>query len=337
MNRNALVTGGAGFIGSHLVDRLLAEGWRVTTVDCFDDFYDPAVKRRNVRDHGDYSTYTLVEADLRDGETLAARLPGDYDVVVHLAARAGVRPSIQDPLLYQEVNVRGTHTLLELCRRWKTPQVVYASSSSVYGVNPNVPWKENECDLLPISPYASTKLSGEFLGHVYSRLFGLRFVGLRFFTVYGPRQRPDLAIHKFSRLMLAGERIPYFGDGQARRDYTYVADTVSGIVAAMDYTATPFEIINLGNDSAVSLAQLVGALEDVLGVNAELQRLPDQPGDVPQTWASLEKARRLLGYAPSTTLHDGLRSFASWLASTMRAEAATYAMSTAPRVGELRP
>ena len=336
MNRNVLVTGGAGFIGSHLVDRLLADGWRVTTLDCFDDFYDPRVKRRNVREHQDYASFTLVEADLRDGEALAARLPGDYDVVVHLAARAGVRPSIQDPLLYQDVNVRGTHTLLELCRRWRVPQVVYASSSSVYGVNPNVPWKEDECDLLPISPYASTKLSGEFLGHVYSRLFGLRFIGLRFFTVYGPRQRPDLAIHKFSRLMLAGAPIPYFGDGQARRDYTFVDDTVSGIVAAMDYTATPFEIINLGNDSAVTLAELVSALEDVLGVNAELQRLPDQAGDVPQTWASLEKARRLLGYAPSTRLHDGLRTFASWLATTTRSEAVTFAAPPMRTVGELR-
>ncbi|HKG91041.1 MAG TPA: NAD-dependent epimerase/dehydratase family protein [Gemmatimonadaceae bacterium] len=318
MSKHALVTGGAGFIGSHVVDRLLEEGWAVTTLDSFDDFYDPAAKRRNVAAHRDYARYTLVEADLRDADALAERLTGEYDAVVHLAARAGVRPSIERPLLYQEVNVRGTHNLLELCRHRGVRQFVFASSSSVYGVNPDVPWREDSATLMPISPYASTKVSGELLGHVYSHLFGIRFVALRFFTVYGPRQRPDLAIHKFARLMMRGEPIPFYGDGGARRDYTYVADTVSGILAALRYDALPYEIINLGNDNAISLLELVRALEDVLGVRAQLQRLPDQPGDVPQTWASVEKARRLLGYAPATKLRDGLHAFASWLDLTAR-------------------
>jgi len=336
MIRRALITGAAGFIGSHLVDRLLADGWEVTGLDNFDPFYAPAIKWRNIHDQLGRERYSLVQADLRDGDALAARLSGDYDVVVHLAARAGVRPSIEQPLLYQDVNVRGTHVLLELCRRWQVPQFVFASSSSVYGVNPSVPWREADAELLPISPYASTKLSGELLGHVYSRLFGIRFVGLRFFTVYGPRQRPDLAIHKFARLMLAGRPIPFYGNGRARRDYTFVEDTVAGIVAAMAYTATPYEIINLGNDNAVSLSELVGELEDVLGVPARLEHLPDQPGDVPQTWASLDKARRLLGYAPRTTLHAGLCTFASWLATTPPLEATPWTTTGTRAVAELR-
>ena len=313
MTKSALVTGGAGFIGSHLVDRLLAEGWAVEVVDSFDDFYDVAEKRRNVAPHLDHRGYRLVECDLRDEPGLAASLRGGYDVVVHLAARAGVRPSIEQPLLYQDVNVRGTHALLELCRTWGVPHFVFASSSSVYGVNPDVPWREDDSVLMPISPYASTKVSGELLGHVYSRLFGIGFIALRFFTVYGPRQRPDLAIRKFAERMLRGEPIPFFGNGDSRRDYTYVDDTVSGILAAMSYRATPYEIVNLGNSRAVSLRLLVRAIEEVLGVPASLQHLPDQPGDVPQTWASTAKAGRILGYAPRTPLADGLARFAEWL------------------------
>lgn len=313
MSRSVLVTGGAGFIGSHLVDCLLDDGWEVTVLDNFDPFYDRALKTANVARHLDYKTYTLVEADIRDQEALAAQLRGDYSVVVHLAARAGVRPSIEDPLLYQDVNVRGTHNLLEFCRHRGIKQFVFASSSSVYGVNPRVPWREEDSVLLPISPYASTKVSGELLGHAYSHLFGIRFLALRFFTVYGPRQRPDLAIRKFSELMLRGQPIPFYGAGNAQRDYTYVADTVSGIISAMSYDGTPYEVINVGNNRAVSLAGLVSLLEDVLGVTAKLQRLPDQPGDVPQTWADVDKARRLLGYAPATPLREGLERFAGWL------------------------
>ena len=308
----ALVTGGAGFIGSHLVDALLADGWHVTVVDSFDPFYDPAIKRRNVARQLASTLYALVEGDIRDAGTLD-RLSGEFDVVVHLAARAGVRPSIEQPLLYNDVNVTGTTNLIERCRAWGVGQFVFASSSSVYGVNPTVPWREDDPVLLPISPYASTKVSGELLGHVYSRLFGMRFVALRFFTVYGPRQRPDLAIHKFARLMLAGKAIPVFGDGSTRRDYTYVDDIVAGIRGAMAYTASPFEVINLGNDAPVTLLELVRALETALGVEARLDWQPPQLGDVPQTWADIGKARRLLGYEPRTPLAEGLRRFADWL------------------------
>jgi UDP-glucuronate 4-epimerase len=312
--QHALVTGGAGFIGSHLVDRLLADGWRVTVLDSFDPFYEPATKRANLAAHVGDDRFTLVEGDLRDPD-LGERLTSAYDVVFHLAARAGVRPSIQDPITYQEVNVRGTQLLLELCRARGIRQFVFASSSSVYGVNPNVPWREDDHVLLPISPYASTKVSGELLGHVYSHLFGIRFVALRFFTVYGPRQRPDLAIHKFTRLLLRGEPIPCFGDGSTSRDYTYVDDTVSGIVAAGRYDASAYEVINLGNDATVTLAELVRTIQDATGRTAQLQRLPDQPGDVPRTWASIAKAERLLGYRPTVRLHEGVQRFVEWYVS----------------------
>lgn len=311
--RHALVTGGAGFIGSHLVDRLLGEGWRVTVIDNFDPFYDPAIKERNVAEHLKNERYTLHRLDIRDLSGLRRALTDEYDVVVHLAAKAGVRPSIQDPVTYQEVNVTGTQNMLELARERGITQFVFASSSSVYGVNPNVPWREDDHVLLPISPYASTKVSGELLGHVYSHLYGIRFIALRFFTVYGPRQRPDLAIHKFARLMLEGKPIPFYGDGTSRRDYTYIEDVIEGVRAAIDYTATRYEVVNLGNNSTVSLQELVQQLEDVLGVEAKLQRLLEQPGDVPQTWADISKAERLFGYRPGTALPNGLTAFAAWL------------------------
>lgn len=304
-----LVTGGAGFIGSHLVDKLLDEGHRVTVLDNFDPFYDPRIKRANVNAHLSNPGYELVEVDLRDGAALKARLSGEYDVIVHLAAKAGVRPSIEDPLSYQSVNVQGTQNLLELAREWGVPQFVFASSSSVYGVNPSVPWSEEDHVLQPISPYASTKVSGELLGHVYSHLYGIRFVALRFFTVYGPRQRPDLAIHKFARLIRSGQPIPVFGDGSTRRDYTYIADIVKGIRAAMEYDASLFEVINLGNNQTVSLASMIAALEQALGIEAIRKQLPEQPGDVPQTWANITKARNLLDYYPQVELKDGLRDF----------------------------
>jgi UDP-glucuronate 4-epimerase len=311
--RSALVTGGAGFIGSHLVDRLLGDGWAVTSLDNFDPFYDPATKRANVDAHLRHPAFRLVEADVCDAEGLREALPGGYDVVVHLAAKAGVRPSIEAPAAYQRVNVEGTQVLLELAREWGTRQFVFASSSSVYGVSPDVPWRETEPGLRPISPYAATKVAGELLGHVYAHLYGVRFVALRFFTVYGPRQRPDLAIHKFARRMLAGQPIPLYGDGSTRRDYTFVDDVVDGIVAAMSYDGSPYEVINLGNSRTVQLSELVAALERALGVEAKVERLPPQPGDVPQTWAALDKAERLLGYKPRTALAEGLAAFAAWL------------------------
>jgi UDP-glucuronate 4-epimerase len=316
--RSALVTGGAGFIGSHVVDLLLAEGWRVTVVDNFDPFYARRLKLENVAPHREHTGYRLAEIDIRDAEALDAGLRDDYDVIVHLAAKAGVRPSIEDPLAYQAVNVLGTQHLLEFARRRGIGQFVFASSSSVYGVNPRVPWTETE-PLLPISPYASTKLSGEMLGHVYAHLYGMRFVALRLFTVYGPRQRPDLAIRKFATRMLRGEPVQLYGTGETRRDYTFVADTVRGIVAAVDYDASDYELINLGNNHAVSLVELVRALERVLGTTARIEWLPDQPGDVPQTWADVSKAERLLGYAPATPLDDGLRAVADWLAAAPHA------------------
>jgi UDP-glucuronate 4-epimerase len=309
----ALVTGGAGFIGSHLVDRLLATGWRVDVLDNFDAFYDRALKEQNVAAHRGSERYRLVEGDVRDLTAMRRDLAGTYDVIVHLAARAGVRPSIEDPVGYQDVNVGGTQNLLELARVWNVPQFVFASSSSVYGVNPRVPWSEEDHVLQPISPYASTKVSGELLGHVYSHLYGIRFVALRFFTVYGPRQRPDLAIHKFARAMMAGRPISVFGDGSTRRDYTDIDDIVSGIVAAMLYDRSPYEVINLGNNQTVTLAEMIRGLEDALGVRALVERMPEQPGDVPQTWARVDKAAALLGYAPTTRYEAGVARFAEWL------------------------
>jgi UDP-glucuronate 4-epimerase len=310
---HALVTGGAGFIGSHLVDALLADSWQVTCFDSFDPFYDPALKEDNIRAHLANSRYRLVRGDLRDADSLTRLRDDQYDVIVHLAARAGVRPSIEDPVGYQQVNVAGTQLMLELARTAGVRHFVFASSSSVYGINPRVPWREDDYVLQPISPYASTKVSGELLGHVYSHLYGMRFVALRFFTVYGPRQRPDLAIHKFARLMLAGRPIPVFGDGSTSRDYTYIDDIIRGLRGAMAYTATPYEVINLGNTRTVTMREMIAGLERAFGVTARIEQFPEQPGDVPQTWASVDKARGLLGYAPATSYDEGVRRFAEWL------------------------
>jgi len=308
-----LVTGGAGFIGSHLVDRLLGEGHEVTVVDNFDPFYDPAIKEENVSMHLGKPGYRLVRADLRDMDALRRELPDRFDVIVHLAACAGVRPSIEDPAKYQAVNVGGTQNLLELARERGVEQFVFASSSSVYGISPNVPWKEDEPGLRPISPYAGTKVSCELLGHVYSHLYGIRFIGLRFFTVYGPRQRPDLAIHKFAKMISKGESIPFYGDGTTSRDYTYVDDIISGVRAAIDYRDSRYEIINLGNDQPVTLRELVAIISEATGRKAVIDPLPDQPGDVPHTRADIHKAGSLLGYRPATSLADGIGKFVSWL------------------------
>jgi UDP-glucuronate 4-epimerase len=310
---NALVTGGAGFIGSHLVDALLADGWTVTVLDSFDPFYPASIKERNVASHLGHPRYTLVRGDIRDLESLKRSLPGGWDVIVHLAARAGVRPSLEDPFGYYATNVGGTQNLLDLARERGVRQFVFASSSSVYGISPDVPWREDAQVLLPISPYASTKVSGELMGHVYSHLYGIRFIGLRFFTVYGPRQRPDLAIHSFASRMREGRSIPLYGDGSTRRDYTYVDDVVAGIMGALVYDRSSFEVINLGNDRTVTLSEMVSQLERVLRVAARIERCPEQPGDVPQTWASIDKARALLGYNPSTSFEAGLERFAGWL------------------------
>lgn len=312
-HRRVLVTGGAGFIGSHLVDRLLERGDEVTVIDNFDPFYNPDSKKQNIASHIAKEKFHLIESDIRNLEALKGNLRDlDLDVICHLAAKAGVRPSIKDPIAYQEVNVFGTQNLLEIAREKGVKQFVFASSSSVYGVNPNVPWREEDHVLMPISPYASTKVSGELLGHVYSHLYGIRFLALRLFTVYGPRQRPDLAIHKFTRMILEGRPIPVYGDGSTRRDYTFVGDIVKGLMAAMDYKETNFEVINLGNNRTVSLNEMIETIEEVLGVEAVRQEMAPQAGDVPQTWASVEKSQTLLGFRPDTIFRDGVKSFVEW-------------------------
>ncbi|HEV2912839.1 MAG TPA: GDP-mannose 4,6-dehydratase [Pyrinomonadaceae bacterium] len=312
--QNILVTGGAGFIGSHLVDKLLAEGvWRVTVVDDFNDFYAPGMKRENVRAHLGSDSYKLVEADIRDRAGMERVFnETQFDCIVHLAARAGVRPSLSEPRLYAETNITGTLNLLELARAHNTRQFVFGSSSSVYGINAKVPFSEDDPVRQPISPYAATKGAGELLCHTYSHLYGLRCIALRFFTVYGARQRPDLAIHKFARLISSGQPIPVFGDGTTRRDYTFIDDIIAGVRAAIDYTASDYEAINLGESRTVELRELIELLESELGRRAVIDRQPIQPGDVPQTFADIEKARRLLGYNPQTQIEDGLSRFVSW-------------------------
>lgn len=311
--RSVLVTGGAGFIGSHVVDRLLDEGTRVTAVDNFDEYYPEETKRRNIGDQLGREGYEFIELDICDAAALTERLTGPYDAVIHLAARPGVRASLDDPMASQRINVGGTAAVLELARSLEVPQFVFGSSSSVYGVNPSVPWREEDDVLLPISPYAATKVSGEMMGHVYSHLFPMRFVALRFFTVFGPRQRPDLAIHKFARKMLKGQVLPLYGQGDTRRDYTFVSDIVGGIRAALDYDRTDYTVINLGCGRTVSLMDMVEALEDVLGLDAQVDHGPEQPGDVRQTWADITKAKEELGYEPRTSLREGVAAFRDWL------------------------
>lgn len=312
--RNILITGGAGFIGSHLVDKLLAEGeWRVTVVDDFNDFYDPAIKRANITRHQQDSNYRLSETDIRQKTELDKVFAGTgFECIVHLAARAGVRPSLEQPLLYSETNVEGTLNLLELAKHSKVKQFVFGSSSSVYGMNANVPFSEDDPVRQPISPYAATKAAGELLCHTYTHLYGTRCVCLRFFTVYGPRQRPDLAIHKFARLISEGKPIPVFGDGTTRRDYTYVDDIIAGVRAAIDYEQTDYEVVNLGESRTVELRELIALLEKELDLPAQIDRQPLQPGDVPQTFADITKARRLLGYDPQTQIESGIKRFVEW-------------------------
>ena len=308
---NVLLTGGAGFIGSHLAERLLARGDRLTVLDDFNDFYDPAVKHRNMA--GFRGRVDLVTGDIGDAG-LVARVFGAtrFDAVIHLAARAGVRPSLRDPLLYTMVNVVGTQILLEQARLRGVGKFVFASSSSVYGVNAKVPFAESDPLTGPISPYAATKLAGEAMGHVYHHLYGLDLVCLRFFTVYGPRQRPDLAIHKFARAILAGQPVELYGDGSSRRDYTYIEDILDGIVAALD-RRLGFEIINLGGSQTTSLRELVELLARATGGQPQIVWQPDQPGDVPVTYADVGKAERLLGYRPRVGIAEGIDRFVAWL------------------------
>lgn len=315
--KHALITGGAGFIGSHLIDFLLKEGnWKVTCIDNFDNFYDPESKRNNIKKSLTSSNFKLVIGDICNQEFLENQLNENYDVIVHLAAKAGVRPSILNPSLYEKVNVAGTLNMLEFAKQKEIKQFVFASSSSVYGINSNVPWSEKDAVLCPISPYAATKVAGELLGHTYSHLYGIRFLALRFFTVFGPRQRPDLAIHKFVKSIINDQPIPFYGDGSTRRDYTFVEDIVSGIGAAMDYSKTNYEIINIGNNKSISLSELLSAIEEVIEKKALINFLPEQTGDVPLTYANIEKAQSFLHYLPQTSLKDGLHRFKEWYLSS---------------------
>lgn len=312
--KTILVTGAAGFIGSHLCEALLARGQRVIGIDSFDPFYDPAVKRRNLAAFEAKPGFSLVEGDIRDAVAVERACGGGVDAVVHLAARAGVRPSIEDPLVYQDVNISGTCMLLEAARRHGLKRFIFGSSSSVYGNNKKVPFAEVDPVDHPISPYAATKKAGELLCHTYHHLFGLNVTCLRFFTVYGARQRPDLAIHKFTRLIEAGEPIPVFGDGSMMRDHTYIDDIIAGILAAID-RCDGFRIYNLGESQPVSLRDLIAAIERALGKKAVINRLPLQPGDVEKTFADVTRAKMELGYQPSMNLEEGLKHFVAWFRS----------------------
>ncbi|OHB53163.1 MAG: epimerase [Planctomycetes bacterium GWF2_50_10] len=310
-----LVTGAAGFIGSHLCERALKMGWHVEGLDNFDPFYDAAIKKKNLAQSLAHENFKFHQGDIRNGD-FAAELcgGGNFDAVVHLAARAGVRPSIEDPAGYMDVNVAGTVSMLEAARGAGIKKFIFASSSSVYGNNEKVPFAETDNVDNPISPYAATKKAGELICYTYHHLFGIDMACLRFFTVYGPRQRPDLAIHKFARLILDDKEIPVFGDGSMKRDFTYIDDIIDGVIASVE-KCKGYEIYNLGESRPVRLDVLISEIENAIGKKARIKRLSAQPGDVNQTYADVSKAVRMLGYKPKTHLKDGLASFAAWLKS----------------------
>lgn len=315
-----LITGGAGFIGSNLIKTIFRDHSpvKITCIDNFDPFYPAEIKQFNIREFKDRSDFVFLPDDISvtTAKELTTLIKDPVDCIVHIAAKAGVRPSIENPMSYQLANVIGLQNMLEFAKEKKVKQFVFASSSSVYGVNDHYPWKEDE-KLMPISPYASTKLSGEMMGHVYSKLFGIRFIALRFFTVYGPGQRPDLAIHKFTKAIVKGLPVMMYGDGSTSRDYTFVEDTVQGIIGAINYTASDFEIINLGNNYTVSLKELIAAIEEVTGKKAIIEKHPEQPGDVPRTFADISKAKALLGYNPQTQIGEGLKKFYTWFSENI--------------------
>jgi UDP-glucuronate 4-epimerase len=306
-----LVTGGAGFIGSHLVEHLLAAGHTVGILDDFNDFYDPQIKQANIA--GFAKDVTVHHVDLRDGASVRNLFHLEkFEVIAHLGARAGVRPSIQYPQLYYDTNVTGTLHLLEAARVTGVERFIFASSSSVYGASKTVPFSEDQYLTQTLSPYAATKIAGEFLCSTYSHLYQLRVVALRYFTVYGPRQRPDLAIHQFTRRIYAGQTIEQFGDGTTRRDYTYIDDVIQGTMAALQYEGPLFDIFNLGESETIQLKDLIVAIEKALGKKAKINQLPEQPGDMPVTCADISKARKLLDYRPTIRLNEGLPRFVEW-------------------------
>jgi UDP-glucuronate 4-epimerase len=310
---NFLITGGAGFIGSHVCERLLHDGHAVWVLDDLNSFYSPAIKQANLRAlQALAKPFEFVQGDITDVATVEEIFgSATFDQVIHLAARAGVRPSLQQPALYQRVNVEGTVNLLEAARRRGIKKFIMASSSSVYGVNSKVPFSESDPIFSPISPYAASKLACEALGHVYHHVYGMDIVALRFFTVFGPRQRPDLAIHKFAELMEAGKPIPVFGDGTTGRDYTFVTDIVDGILATTR-REFGFEVLNLGGSHPITLNRLIELLEQTMGMKAVIDRQPNQPGDVPITYANVEKAARLIGYQPKVSIEEGIGRFIEW-------------------------
>ncbi len=316
-----MLTGGAGFIGSHLAEALISSGAELSIIDNLDNFYSPSWKRQNLACISLRGEYALYEIDIRDFEKMEDLFVKERpDILIHLAARAGVRPSIDQPRLYETVNVSGTLNLLELCRKFRVPKFIFGSSSSVYGATSHVPFSEEQVELRPISPYAATKLSAEILCYTYAHLFHISTICLRFFTVYGPRQRPDLAIHKFMSLIERGQPLPIFGEGSAARDYTYVDDIVSGVLSTLRYepkevSGARFEVFNLGNSHPVKLTELVEQLELVAGRKAIRQLKPMPPGDVPITWANISKARHSLGYDPTVPFLEGLNRFVKWYRS----------------------
>jgi UDP-glucuronate 4-epimerase len=312
-----LVTGGAGFIGSHLVEKLLAAGHEVAILDDFNDFYDPQIKHANIA--GVAKDVTICHVDLRDGASVRNLFHGEkFETVAHLAARAGVRPSIQQPQLYYDTNVSGTLHLLDAASVTGVKRFIFASSSSVYGVSKTVPFSEEQHLTQTLSPYAATKIAADFLCSTYSHLYQMRVVALRYFTVYGPRQRPDLAIHQFTRRIYAGQPIEQFGDGATRRDYTYIDDVIQGTMAALKYDGPLFDIFNLGESDTIQLKDLIAAIENALGKKAKVNRMPEQPGDMPLTCADISKARKLLGYNPTTRFSDGLPRFMEWFLRSAR-------------------
>jgi UDP-glucuronate 4-epimerase len=313
--KNYIVTGGAGFIGSHLIDALLGQGdTKVTCIDNFDAYYPAAEKMKNIRHALQHPHFRLIREDITDLEKMAVHLSNGqpYDAIVHLAAKAGVRSSLDNAQAYYHTNVIGTINMLELARKLRIGQFVFTSSSSVYGISEAIPWAENTPSSHPISPYAASKLSGEIIGQVYAHLYQIRFMALRLFTVYGPRQRPDLAINKFIRLIRSHLPVPLYGNGSTYRDYTFVGDAVAGMLASLKYTDTMFEVFNIGSGQPVSLKELISLVENLTDQKALLNYLPDQPGDVRYTYADIAKARQLLDYEPKTSLATGIGEFIAW-------------------------
>jgi UDP-glucuronate 4-epimerase len=318
---NVFVTGVAGFIGSHVAEALLARGDRVCGLDNFDPFYDRRIKERNLATLSAHPSFSFLEGDIRDASALARWGEGiPPDALIHLAAKAGVRPSVADPVGYADVNIHGTIRTLEWARDRKVPKILFASSSSVYGGNKKVPFYEGDFVDHPVSPYAATKKAGELLCHTYCHLYGMNVAALRFFTVYGPRQRPEMAIHKFTRRILEGKEIDLYGDGSSRRDYTYIEDIVSGVLGAL--TAPPgYRVYNLGESATISLSELVALIEKACGKAAVRRFKPPQPGDVPVTYADISRARKEIGYAPRTPIGRGVALFVDWYRRTAATEA----------------